>query len=162
MAKKLLFVSMLVATLVLLVGCGAATATRVEPTEINVVPATSEAAEGAGFKITGSVDKEMTWTEDEVRAMDTIEAESTNKAGETQTYTGVPINTLLELAGVKADATTLVFVGDDGYEAEVTLEEVRACTDCIVSFREQGGFSTVLPGFPGKAQVKGVIEIRVK
>jgi len=116
----------------------------------------------AALKITGNVTNEIGWTEEAVRAMDTIEAESTNKQGETKTYTGVPINALLELAGVQDGATTLTFVADDGYTAEVTLAEVQACQDCIVSFREQGGFSTVLPGFPGSLQVKGVIEIQVK
>jgi hypothetical protein len=94
--------------------------------------------------------------------MDTIDAESTNKSGETSTYTGVPIKDLLDKAGVKADATTVVFVADDDYTAEVALAEVQGCADCIVSFRNQGGFSTVLPGFPGSLQVKGVIEIQVK
>jgi hypothetical protein len=51
---------------------------------------------------------------------------------------------------------------DDGYTAEVALADVKACQDCIVSFRKQGGFSTVLPGFPGNVQVKGVIEIQAK
>jgi hypothetical protein len=118
--------------------------------------------ENAALKITGSVDKEIGWTEEQVRAMDTIEAESTNKKGETSTYTGVPINTLLEKAGVKADATTIVFVADDDYTAEVALAEVQGCADCIVSFREQGGFSIVMPDFPSSLQVKGVIEIQVK
>jgi hypothetical protein len=94
--------------------------------------------------------------------MDTIEAESTNKSGETSTYTGVPVNALLDLAGVKSDASTVVFVADDGYAAEVALDEVRACQDCIASFRNKGGFSIVMPGFPGNLQVKGVIEIQVK
>jgi hypothetical protein len=63
---------------------------------------------------------------------------------------------------VASDASTVVFVGDDGYEVEVALEEVQACSDCIISFRYKGGFSVVMPGFPGKAQVKGVVEIRVQ
>jgi tungstate transport system substrate-binding protein len=116
----------------------------------------------AALKITGNVTNEVGWTEEDVRAMDTIEAQSKNKAGETKTYTGVPICALLELAGVQADATTLVFVGDDGYTAEVALADVQACEDCIVSFRNQGGFSTVLPGFSGDVQVKGVVEIQVQ
>ena len=116
----------------------------------------------AAIKITGKVENEIGWTEDQVRAMDTIEAESTNKAGETSTYTGVPVNALLELAGLQGDAATLTFVADDGYTADAELSEVQACPDCIVSFRNQGGFSTVLPGFPGNVQVKGVIEIQVK
>jgi hypothetical protein len=62
--------------------------------------------------------------------MGTIEAESTNKQGETKTYTGVPINALLELAGVQDAATTLTFVADDGHTAEVALAEVQACEDC--------------------------------
>ncbi|MGC9346700.1 MAG: molybdopterin-dependent oxidoreductase [Anaerolineae bacterium] len=114
------------------------------------------------MQITGSVENEMAWTEEEVRSLDTIEAESENKEGETSTYTGVPVNTLLDMANPNADATTLVLVGDDGYTAEVPLDEVRSCSDCIVSFRNQGGFSAVFPGFSGKAQVKGLIEIQVQ
>ncbi len=94
--------------------------------------------------------------------MDTIEAESTNKDDETKTYTGVPLNALLEKAGVKDGATTLVFVADDDYTAEAALSEVQGCADCIVSFRNQGGFSTVMPDFSGKLQVKGIVEIQVK
>jgi predicted small lipoprotein YifL len=114
------------------------------------------------LEVTGNVDQVQAWTEKEVKAMETMEAESTNKAGETSTYTGVAINDLLAEAGVASDASTVVFVGDDGYEAEVALEEVQACSDCIISFRNKGGFSVVMPGFPGKAQVKGVVEIRVQ
>lgn len=116
----------------------------------------------AALKITGNVKSEVGWTEDQVRAMDTMEAEAANKDGEISTYTGVSINTLLDKAGVNADATAVVYVADDGYTAEVTLDEVKGCADCIVSFREQGGFSIVMPGFSNKAQVKGVVEIQVK
>jgi hypothetical protein len=114
------------------------------------------------LKVTGSVAKEQAWTEAQVKGMDTMEAVSTNKDGETSTYTGVLITDLLAAAQPNADATTVVFVADDGYTADVTLEELNACADCIVSFRNQGGFSTVLPGFSSKLQVKGVIEIQVK
>jgi DMSO/TMAO reductase YedYZ molybdopterin-dependent catalytic subunit len=114
------------------------------------------------LRITGEVASAVGWTEEEVRSMDTIEAESTNKSGEISTYTGVPISNLLELAEVQASATTIVYVSDDGNTAEVALEEVQSCGDCIVSFRNQGGFSVVMPGFPGNVQVKGVIEIRLE
>ena len=139
----------------LLVGLLAACGSTPEPT------APAESA-GPALKITGKVDQEMAWTEEEVRAMETMDAESTNKDGETKTYTGVSINKLLEMAGPAADATAVVYVADDGYTAEVTLEEVQGCADCIVSFRNQGGFSIVMPGFSGKVQVKGVVDIQVK
>jgi DMSO/TMAO reductase YedYZ molybdopterin-dependent catalytic subunit len=118
--------------------------------------------EDAALKITGNVENEIGWTEEKVRSMDTIEAESTNKEGEASTYTGVLITDLLGKAGPNDDATTLAFVADDGYSAEAPLADVQACADCIVSFRNQGGFSIVMPGFPGNVQVKGVVEIQVK
>lgn len=114
------------------------------------------------LKVTGSVANEQAWTEAQIKAMETMEAESTNKEGEVSTYTGVLITNLLAEAQPNADATTVVFVADDGFTAEVTLEELNACPDCIVSFRNQGGFSTVMPDFSGKLQVKGVVEIQVK
>jgi hypothetical protein len=150
MKKTWLYVGIVVVLLGALVGCG-----KEEP------PAAAPAADAA-LKITGKVDQELGWTEEEVRAMDTIEAESTNKAGETATYTGVPLNALLDEAGVGADAITLLLVGDDGHTAEVDLAEVRACQDCIASFRNQGGFSAVMPGFSGQVQVKGLVEIQVQ
>lgn len=126
--------------------------------------AESEASEAGdiALKITGKVDQEMAWTEAEVHAMETMDVESTNKQGEASTYTGVSLAGLLEQAGVQADAETIVLVADDGYAAEVSWAEVQACEDCILSFRNQGGFSSVMPGFSGGLQVKGVIEVQVK
>jgi len=125
-------------------------------------PTAAPAPTAGGFKITGKVTKELSWTEAEVRAMETIQVQSTNKKGETSTYTGVLIKKLLEQAGVAADAATIVFVADDGYTAETALADVTKCDKCIVSFRDNGGFSTVLPDFAGSLQVKGVVEIQVK
>jgi hypothetical protein len=146
--KALTLASILIVLSILLTACGGG--------------AKGGIPENAALKITGSVDKEIGWTEEQVRAMDTIEAESTNKKGETSTYTGVPIKALLDKASVKSDATTVVFVADDDYTAEAALSDVQGCSDCIVSFRDQGGLSIVMPNFPSNLQVKGVVEIQVK
>jgi hypothetical protein len=130
--------------------------------ELRVNAQAAGVPDNAAFKITGNVETEVGWTEEKIRSMDAIEAESTNKEGETNTYTGVRISDLLSKAGPKDDATTLVFVADDGYSAEAPLADIQACADCIVSFQNQGGFSIVAPGFPGNVQVKGVVEIQVK
>ena len=130
--------------------------------ELQVNAEAAGVPDNAALKITGSVETEVGWTEDKIRSMDTIEAESTNKEGETSTYTGVRISDLLSKAGPTGEAATVVFVADDGYSAEAPLPDIEACADCIVSFRNQGGFSIVAPGFPGNVQVKGVIEIQVK
>jgi hypothetical protein len=57
--------------------------------------------------------------------LEAIEVEYTNKDGETTTYTGVLLTTVLDLAGVTAEAATLAFVASDGYAADVTLEEIQ-------------------------------------
>jgi hypothetical protein len=154
MMKKIFAVLGLVVIVAAMAGCSS------QPTE---APAAEAPAAGeVALKVTGLVDNEMSWTEAQVKAMPTMDAERENKEGEMETYTGVSLNTLLDEAGVGEDATTLVFIADDGSEAEIALADVRACGDCIVSFRSQGGFSTVLPGFPNNVQVKGVIEIKVQ
>ena len=153
--KKSMYLLFVLFTLgaLLLTGCG--TTEEAVPTEAEVVaeePAAeeevAEPAAEAALKITGLVANEMAWTEAEVKAMEAITVQSTNKDGEVKDYTGVSLNALLALAGVASDATGLVFVADDGFTGEVTLAEVQACTDCIVSFRDQGGFSIVPARIP--------------
>ena len=130
--------------------------------ELQVNAQAAGVPDNAALKITGNVNTEVGWTEEKLRSMDTIEAQSTNKEGETSTYSGVRISDLLSKADPQDGATMVVFVADDGYSAEAPLADVQACADCIVSFRNQGGFSIVAPGFPGSVQVKGVVEIQVK
>jgi len=122
----------------------------------------TEAVGDAALRITGKVKNEQAWSEDEIRSMETIEAAYTNSAGELETYSGVSLNALLELAEVTKRATTLVFVADDGSTAEVILAEVQDCEDCIIAFRTNGGFSAVMPNLSSQLQVEGVIEIEVK
>ena len=130
--------------------------------ELQVNAEAAGVPDNAAFKITGNVKTEVGWTEEKIQSMDAIEVEATNKDGETNTYTGVRISDLLSKADPEDGAATVVFVADDGYSAEAPLADIDACADCIVSFQNQGGFSIVAPGFSGKVQVKGVVEIQVK
>ncbi len=124
--------------------------------------AEQEPSDEAALKITGMVASEQAWSEDQLLALPSISVESTNKAGEKVTSTGVLLSELLTMAEPAADAAAVVFVADDGYEAEAALTEVTACTNCILAFVEGGGFSIVMPDFSTKLQVKGVIEIQLK
>ncbi|HMB24869.1 MAG TPA: substrate-binding domain-containing protein [Anaerolineales bacterium] len=161
---KLIFLMGLVLSLALS-ACGSPAPTTVPVTAVVVTPATEAPTEapaaGPALKVTGSVASEQAWTEAEVKAMPTIEVEATNKKGEKAKYTGVLIADLLAKAEPKAEANTVTFVAFDGFTAEIALADLTACKNCIVSFRDGGGFSTVLPDQPGKLQVKGVIEVKV-
>lgn len=119
------------------------------------------AASTATLKATGMVDAETTWIAEEIGAMDMMSVDYTNKDGETTTYEGVLISDLLEAAGVKTEAQTVVFVADDGFSAEMALADVMSCANCIVAV-DDGGFRTVMPEQSGKLQVKGLVEMQVK
>jgi len=155
MFKKTIYTLFVIIFAFALFGCGTS-----EP----AAPASEgEAASGdVTLKITGKVDNEKTWTEAEIKGMKTMEAERANKEGVMETHTGVSINDLLNEAGVQGDATKVFMVAEDGYEAEVVLADLQACSNCIVSFQTQGGFSSVLPDFPNNVQVKGIVELRVE
>jgi len=144
---SVLFVSML--------GCQAA---DVATTEVEPIVEEGPVA----FTISGNVATEFGWSEAEIKSLNTLDVDYTNKDGETTTYTGVLLSDLLTLAQPGADAANLVFVADDGYTAEVALADVMTCTNCILGFREEGGFISVMPDFSGKLQVKGIVEIQVQ
>jgi DMSO/TMAO reductase YedYZ molybdopterin-dependent catalytic subunit len=169
----------LILTGVLLIGCAAPAAvvtpevvaptevpaTKVPATEVPAteVPAADMSADKVvALKITGLVGQEMSWSDEEIKAMATMDVQATNSKGETDTYTGVLLSDLLALSAPQGSATTIVFVADDGFTAEAPLSDVVACTDCILSFRSKGGYSSVLPAFAKNLQVKGVVEIQVK
>jgi tungstate transport system substrate-binding protein len=146
-----------------LAACGAPAPTAAPAAEAPAAteaPAT-EAPAAVALKVTGAVAAEQGWTEDEVKAMPTLSVEATNSKGEKATYTGVLLSELIAAAQPNADANTVTFVADDGYTAEIALADVTACADCIVSFRDNGGFSTVLPNQAKNLQVKGVVEIQL-
>lgn len=125
--------------------------------------ADDSAADGPiALTITGMVKNEQAWTEAEIQAMDTMEAEAVNNSGDTETYTGVSVNSLLALAEVKNQATAVTFIASDGETLEMPLADLEGCADCILSFRNQGGFSTTLPGFDDLPRLRDVVEIQVK
>ena len=124
-------------------------------------PAPAETA-GTPLKISGRVDREMAWTEEQVRAMPVVQVKATNSQGASENYTGVSLNGLLKQAGIQSGATTLVFTAQGGQTSEATLSAVQACAECILSFRSRGGFSLRMPGFADAVQLKGVTTITVK
>ncbi|MBN1260290.1 MAG: ABC transporter substrate-binding protein, partial [Anaerolineae bacterium] len=105
--------------------------------------------------------RERAFTIEALQALGTRDTVYTNKDGEAATYTGVSIAALLDEVGVTETAAILLFVASDGYQAQVPLQDVQACADCIIGFQPQGGFRAVLPEFPGNVQVRDLVTIQV-
>ena len=155
MLKKTIYILLVIIFTLALFGCGTS--------ELAAPASEGEVASGdVALKVTGKVDNEKAWTEAEIKGMKTMEAERANKEGVMETFTGVSINDLLNEAGVQSDASKVFMIADDGYEAEVALADLQACSNCIVAFQPQSGFSSILPDFPNNVQVKGVVELRLE
>jgi len=116
----------------------------------------------ADLRIVGAVENELALTVGDLEAMDVVEITAEHPKKGQDTYEGVRLSVLLEKAGPKAGATTLVITAGDGYSAEAALADVQACNDCLVAFRTDGGLRMVMPGMSSQAWVKGVVELALK
>jgi DMSO/TMAO reductase YedYZ molybdopterin-dependent catalytic subunit len=141
---------------------------KVEMIQLNLPSAatpTALAPAAAGtLVITGMINHSLALTDAVLHGMknvtiSTIPPKQTNA----QSYTGVPLNDLLDQAGVKTGASSVLFTASDGYSAEVSLTDILACTDCLLAFSvTAGSYSTIMPGMLGNNWTKNVIKMEVK
>lgn len=85
-------------------------------------------------------------------------------------WTGVPLKTILDLAGVQADAEELVLVSADGFRTTVSLKDALD-RDSLLAYEVNGQVLPILHGFPiravfpdmeGNKWIKWLVEIQVK
>ncbi len=131
-----------------------------EPSPATLSPATPETP-AATLQVSGAMASERAFTTEDLTALGLQESLYTNRDGESTTYTGVSIALLLNTVTPAADATTLVLVASDGYEAQVPLADALVCAECIVAFEADGSFRAVLPDFPGNVQVRDLVALQV-
>ncbi|MBN1265506.1 MAG: molybdopterin-dependent oxidoreductase [Anaerolineales bacterium] len=96
--------------------------------------------------IAGATAEQMTWTMADLLAMESIDITAEHPKKGAQDYTGVSINSLLDLVQPSGEATTLTFTASDGYAAQAALSDIRICADCLVAFDETS-LRLALPGF---------------
>jgi hypothetical protein len=104
---------------------------------------------------------EKAYTLSELEDLGTISVDYTDKDGETTTYEGVLLLTVLEDAGIADAGATITFTASDGYEADMATDDAAACENCIVAF-DDGSLRMVMPEQSGKLQVKDVVSISVQ
>jgi DMSO/TMAO reductase YedYZ molybdopterin-dependent catalytic subunit len=123
------------------------------------------------LKITGKVDHPLDLSYDDLRCLPrktlkhTIVCEGFFE--DTANFSGVTLPTLLDLAGVQADADFLVLKGADDYSASLPIELARF-EDNLIAYQWEGQTLPILHGFParallpqmpGSAAVKWLLEI---
>jgi DMSO/TMAO reductase YedYZ molybdopterin-dependent catalytic subunit len=155
----------------LLSACGtAATPTPVSPTSVppTKVPPTSVPAtattEPVSLTVTGAVKNELKLTDSALHAMTVVTLNLVHPKKGAMDYTGVHLNDILNDAGIRAGAGSVTFIASDGFNNEIDLATVQACTDCLVAFdpAAPGVLNLAMAGqTSGKAWVNGLVTITV-
>jgi DMSO/TMAO reductase YedYZ molybdopterin-dependent catalytic subunit len=126
-------------------------------------PAAPPATVQGDLTITGLVDNPLGLNEADLKKMEVLELTAEHPKKGKETYQGIRLNALLELAGLKPAATRLAFTAADGYTAEVNLSDLLACTDCLLAFTNTPGkFKLVMPGMESSLWVKDVASIEAR
>jgi DMSO/TMAO reductase YedYZ molybdopterin-dependent catalytic subunit len=118
--------------------------------------------ENAAVMIYGNVINRLTLGMENLQAMSVVEVKAEHPKQGMQSYQGIRLNDLLNLAGADAAATVLVITSSDGYSAEASLYEIRDCADCLLAFAEDGTLNMIVPGLESNFWVKQVNFLEVK
>jgi DMSO/TMAO reductase YedYZ molybdopterin-dependent catalytic subunit len=126
------------------------------------------------LKVTGKVDHELSLAYDELRALPRVTASPElvcpDYFWDHATWTGVPLNLILEMAGPQLDAERMVLVGADNYSTGLYLTEALV-SDGFLAYELNGETLPALQGFPiravfpeleGSLWAKWLVEIRLE
>jgi len=126
------------------------------------------------LKISGKVNKPLELTYEQIRCLPKVTAKPrlvcTGVFVDEATWTGVSLMTILDLAGVQADANALVLTSVDGFQTEVNLKDALQ-QDSFLAYEVNAQILPILHGFPiravfpdmpGAKWIKWLVEIQVK
>jgi DMSO/TMAO reductase YedYZ molybdopterin-dependent catalytic subunit len=126
------------------------------------------------LRVEGAVERPLSLSFEQVRALPAVRQNITlNCPGfftDRGTWTGVPVRDLLAMAGVRAEAATVVFTSlSEGYSSTLSLKDIER-DGVLVAYEFEGKPFPVVHGFPlrltardheGNVWVKWLEEIRV-
>ncbi|MBN1668347.1 MAG: molybdopterin-dependent oxidoreductase [Anaerolineales bacterium] len=118
--------------------------------------------EGAALLVTGQVMNRLVLGLENLQAMNVVDLQAEHPKRGLETYQGIRLNDLLNLAGAQAQATVLTVTASDGYSTELELVAVRDCADCLLAFAEDGTLSLVMPGMESNYWAKQVAFLEVR
>jgi DMSO/TMAO reductase YedYZ molybdopterin-dependent catalytic subunit len=113
------------------------------------------------LEVTGQVAAPLAPSLADLQAMGPVTIEAAHpKSGDMGSYEGVPLNTLLEEAGLQG-GEMLVATASDGFSVEIPLADVKDCADCLVAFGEDESLRLIMPGMSSKTWVKDLVSLTV-
>jgi DMSO/TMAO reductase YedYZ molybdopterin-dependent catalytic subunit len=118
--------------------------------------------EGAVLKVAGNLRNQLVLTLDSIQALGVEEVEMEHPKKGAVTYEGIRLEVLLSLAGIEEDSTALVMTAADGYSAEVPLQQVYDCKNCLVALEEDGTLTMAMDGMDSGFWVKDIIHLMVR
>jgi DMSO/TMAO reductase YedYZ molybdopterin-dependent catalytic subunit len=110
------------------------------------------------LKVTGKVDHELSLTYDELRALPRVTANPDLVCPgyfvDSAIWTGVPLKTILDMAGVQAGATEVIMQSADNYNTG-TYVKTALDSGAFLAYELDGAPLPVLQGFPVRAVLPG-------
>jgi hypothetical protein len=141
--------------------------------KVSIGPSPVINSENWKLQVTGLVDQPFNITYEELTSYPEVSAIVTLKCVSgpfgTANWTGVRLDFILEMAGLKPDAKEVIFYGDDGYTSSLEVDDALK-DDVLLAFEMNGetlpvdhGFPVrlVVPGKYGYKWVKWITEIKV-
>ena len=159
--------ALIVALALAAAGCGASAATPTTapvaaPTAAIAAPGTTNAQAAAALSISGAVEKPMSWSLSELKALGTVKLDLMHPKTGKGSYEGVRFSVVLNLIKPAATAKTLTFSASDGYKSDVALADIVKCADCLIAIDGAGSISAAMPGMEGAAWARNLVKIEVK
>lgn len=132
-----------------------------EPAE--TAPAPTVDLSSSPFSITGLVTTPTGFSEADLRKLEVVKINAEHPKGGTEEYEGVRLSELFALVGVQDSAKTVIITAADGFKGEVALADLKGAADALLGFTNTPEkFKMVMPGLPGNAWVKDVVNIELK
>jgi hypothetical protein len=132
------------------------------PGEATKAPASEAPAGDVALEIVGAVAQEQAFSLAALRSLDVVEVSVEHPKKGMQTYQGVRLSALLDLAEVQAEAVGVILIASDGYQTQASLTDVQACADCLVALDDSGTLNMVMPGMESSLWAKDVVKIELQ
>lgn len=135
------------------------------PVKIDIIQGQAQnpdSSEPVALNITGKIDNAKKFRLSDLKSNPIVSISVPYKDNKTLNATGVSLNKLLDEAGVKSDATGVMFVAADGFNRTVKLSDVRAAQDSIIAINDTSGtLRDIVPGQAFNTWVDKLVTIEI-